>query len=116
MPHVIIEYSENVPALANPAELTQIAHSTMMESGLFNAADVKSRATAAEHYLVGEKGTDGSFVHVTVYLLEGRNLLQKQRLSEALRDALQLPLQKVSQLSVDIRELQKDVYRKYVSE
>jgi 5-carboxymethyl-2-hydroxymuconate isomerase len=50
-----------------------------------------------------------------VYILEGRSNLQKQNLSDALSDALQIPLEKVDQLSIDIRELAKDTYRKYVS-
>lgn len=115
MPHVIIECSENIRFLVKPADITQIAHTTMIQSGLFNTADIKSRSHVAEDYLVGEKGNHGSFVHVTVYLLEGRSLLQKQNLSEALCAALQVPLKKVDQLSIDIRELTKDTYRKYVS-
>lgn len=114
MPHLIIEYSANVRSLVSPAELVKIGHKVMIESGLFSIPDIKSRAYAAEDYLVGEKGNDGSFVHVTVYQLEGRSTQQKQDLSEALRDALKVPLEKVDQLSIDIRELAKDTYRKYV--
>lgn len=114
MPHVIIEYSANVCPAGQFAEITKIAHKTMVESGLFSATDIKTRSYVAEDFLVGEKGSQGSFVHVTVYLLEGRTTLQKQNLSEALRDALQLPLKNVNQLSVDVRELVKDTYRKYV--
>lgn len=115
MPHVIIEYSANVRHMAEFAEITQIAHKIMIQSGLFSAADIKTRSYVTENFLVGEKGNEGSFVHVTVYLLEGRTTLQKQNLSEALRDAVQLPLKNVDQLSIDIRELAKDTYRKYVS-
>ncbi|WHA05051.1 5-carboxymethyl-2-hydroxymuconate Delta-isomerase [Candidatus Bandiella numerosa] len=115
MPHIIIEYSDNVSSLVNPTKITHLAHNIMMQSGLFNAADIKSRSYVSEDYLVGEKGNKGFFVHVTVYILEGRSTLQKQNLSDALSDALQIPLEKVDQLSIDIRELAKDTYRKYVS-
>lgn len=114
MPHLIIEYSANVRQLTSPAELNRIGHKVMIESGLFSVPDIKSRAYATDDYLVGEKGSDGSFVHVTVYLLEGRSTQQKQDLSEALRAALKVPLEKIDQLSIDIRELAKDTYRKYV--
>jgi len=114
MPHVIIEYSANACPPALGAEMTRIAHNVMMQSGLFSAADIKSRSYAASDFLVGEKGREGSFVHVTVYLLEGRSLLQKQHLSEALRDAMQAYVKNIDQLSIDIRELAKDTYRKNV--
>jgi 5-carboxymethyl-2-hydroxymuconate isomerase len=114
MPHLIIEYSGNVRSMASPAELTRIGHKTMIDSGLFSIPDIKSRAYEAADYLVGEKGSGGSFVHVRVYLLEGRSTQQKQNLSEALRTALKVPLEKIDQLSIDIRELAKETYRKYV--
>lgn len=113
MPHVIIEYSANVCPRTEFVEITQIAHKIMIQSGLFAAADIKTRSYVTKDFLVGEKGNQGSFVHVTVYLLEGRTTMQKQNLSEALRDALQLALKNVDQLSIDIREMAKDTYRKY---
>lgn len=115
MPHLIIEYSANVRPAAEFAEITQIAHNIMIQSGLFSVPDIKTRSYVVDDYLIGEKGSQGSFVHVTVYLLEGRTTLQKQSLSEALRDALKVPLKNVDQLSIDIQEMTKDTYRKYVS-
>lgn len=114
MPHLIIEYSSNVRELAEPAEILRLGHNIMTESGLFSVPDIKSRAYEAADFLVGEKGAQGTFVHVRVYLLEGRSTEQKQTLSEALRDALKLPLEQIDQLSIDIRDMTKDTYRKYV--
>lgn len=114
MPHLIIEYSSNVHSLAKPAEILRIGHKIMTESGLFSVPDIKSRIYEAHDFLVGEKGDTGTFVHVRVYLLEGRSSEKKQALSEALRDALKLPLEKIDQLSIDIRDITKDTYRKYV--
>ena len=114
MPHVILEYSTNVASVARSAQITKIVHNIMSQCGLFSSADIKTRSHIVEDFLVGEKGREGSFVHVTVYLLEGRTILQKQNLSEALLDALRVPLKNVDQLSIDIRELAKDTYRKYI--
>jgi 5-carboxymethyl-2-hydroxymuconate isomerase len=112
MPHVIIEYSSNVCPSEQFSAITKSAHDVMVKSGLFSAADIKTRSYVTDDFLVGEKGQQGSFVHVTIYLLEGRTMLQKQTLSEALHNALRMRLLGVDQISVDIRELEKDTYRK----
>ena len=111
MPHVVIEYSANVEQFA---EAVPIAHDVMIQSGLFTTEDIKTRSYAAENFLVGKKGNQGRFVHVTISILEGRTTKQKQALSEAMRDALCVPLKEVDQLSIDIHELIKDTYRKHV--
>jgi 5-carboxymethyl-2-hydroxymuconate isomerase len=114
MPHVIIEYSANICPARQFAEITKAAHDVMIQSGLFSVADIKTRSYVTEDFFVGEKGNQGRFVHVIIYLLEGRSLVQKQALSEAMRDSLASHLKDVDQLSVDIRELSKDTYRKHV--
>lgn len=116
MPHLIIEYSNNISSKDTFQEITQAAHEAMIQSGLFSPADIKTRSYMAEDFLVGEKGRQGSFVHARIYLLEGRTTREKQNLSEQLRDTLRLHLKNVDQLSVDIRELKKDTYRKSVGE
>ena len=112
MPHAIIEYSANVLAYVKPADITRTVHQMMTQSGLFNAGDIKSRCYVVEDYLVGEKGEDGSFVHVQVSLLEGRTSEQKQALSGAIFEALKTLLAQVDQISVDIRDMVRDTYRK----
>ncbi len=112
MPHVVIEYSDNISSAMQTEDICQVAHNTMIQSGLFLTGDIKTRAYSAQDFLVGEKGKDGSFVHITVYIMEGRSILQKQILSEALCNAVHGRLQTVDQVSVDVRELVKDIYRK----
>lgn len=112
MPHVIIEYSNNVHEVVQAAQITKHAHETLINSGLFSTPDIKTRSYSAEDYLVGDKGKDGSFLHICVYLLDGRSVEKKQALSEALRDMLVERLPQVDQLSVDIRDLSREIYRK----
>lgn len=114
MPHLIIEYSANAYSATQGKEITKLAHDIMSASGLFSVADIKTRSYRTEDFLVGEMGREGSFVHVTVYLLEGRTDAQKQCLTEALCKGLQQHLSKVDQLSVDIRDMVRDTYRKHV--
>lgn len=113
MPHLIIEYSANACAVDQLRKVVQAAHEVMVQSGLFSLADIKTRAYRAEHFMLGGNGEQGSFMHATVALLEGRSVAQRQALSEAVRDALQRHVT-VDQLSVEVREMAKDTYRKFV--
>ncbi len=112
MPHVVIEYSDNVKSEIVRGHIVVLAHKVMNESGLFNAADIKTRAHAASHFSIGERCGQGSFVHVTVSILEGRSLEQRAALSEALGDALAQKLGHVDQLTVEVREMLRATYRK----
>ncbi len=115
MPHAIIEYSEPLRPLIRSTEAVRLVHEAMIKSGVFNTADIKTRAHATDDFLVGEMGRTGSFIHVRIYLLEGRTSEQKQGLTEAIRTTLATALPQVNQLSVDIRDMVKETYRKYVS-
>lgn len=108
MPHIVIEYSADA-GLAG-MDLVQAAHKAAIGSGLFSAGDVKTRAYGADDYLVGEEGR--KFIHARVYLLEGRTMEQKQQLSVTLMQALKPCVKRGQHLSVDIRELVRDTYRK----
>ena len=112
MPHLILEYSANLRETYPTSKTLAALHHTMIKSGLFTAADIKSRAYEAADYLVGETGTEASFAHVRVYLLEGRSLEQRKALSEALFSHLARHLPQAEQHTVDIRELNKETYRK----
>jgi 5-carboxymethyl-2-hydroxymuconate isomerase len=114
MPHAIIEYSANIEEEFLDADICNRVHGTLMGCGLFRPEDIKTRAYATGDFMIGEKGQDGSFVHVTVSLLEGRTVEQKQALSQAIIDSLAV-LNPIDSKSVDVRELAKDVYRKIIA-
>lgn len=108
MPHVIIEYSADRGIEAKKLVIT--AHNAAIASGLFGANDIKTRAHAVSDYIVGE-GVNG-FVHVCVYLLEGRSTEQKKLLATSMSEALVPVAASGSQLTVDVRDMVKDTYRK----
>lgn len=115
MPHLILEYSATIASDVKKANLLTRAHTAMLDSGVFNAADVKSRAYAAEEFVVGTDGTAKSFVHARVYLLEGRTPEQKATVVDGIFAVLREHAAYASQLSVDIRDMGRDTYRKHVA-
>lgn len=116
MPHLIVEYSANITDNVKRTKLLNHAHNAMLDCGVFTvAADVKSRAYAADDFAVGEAGTAQSFIHARIYLLEGRTPEQKAAAVDAVFAALQTHGAYASQISVDIRDMGRDTYCKRVA-
>lgn len=112
MPHLTLEYSQNLTAKVRAAQLTQVGHKVMIDSGLFNANDIKSRSYEVVDYQVGENGSEGSFVHATARLLAGRTVEQRKALSDALFDVLGRLFPEQTQVTVEIVEMDRDTYKK----
>lgn len=86
MPHCIIEYAADIPAIS-PKELLTTVQQTVEESPLFNANDVRSRLQPIEHYRLG--ADKSYFLHVTVKLLAGRSDAEKSTLAQQITEAIQ---------------------------
>ncbi|MFY8274033.1 5-carboxymethyl-2-hydroxymuconate Delta-isomerase [Pseudoalteromonas sp. SSDWG2] len=108
MPHIIIEHSEDLPVL--PQVLVEKVHQATFSSGLFDLPAIKTRAVAYQHYKLGE-GKDG-FIHICAYIMAGRTTQQKQLLSQHLLECLRTYCRRSYCLSVDVRELNPEIYLK----
>jgi 5-carboxymethyl-2-hydroxymuconate isomerase len=72
--------------------------------------DIKVRARSYVDYLLA--GKRDSFVHLSVHLLAGRTPEQKVTLSTRLRQTMVELCPAVTSLSVDIRDMDPDAYKK----
>ncbi len=114
MPHAVIEYSANIHDTIEAAQLSELVHRAMVESGLFNAPNIKTRSYKTDDFHVGLAGRSGSFVHITVSILRGRTQEQREILASTLMQAIRLPLQTVDEVTIDVHEMAKETYRKSV--
>lgn len=112
MPHLIIEYSDNVANEIVSSDIAEKLHYALGQCGLFKLDDIKTRSYAAKDFLVGDQGKDGSFLHLSLSIKAGRTLEQRQALSKTLLDMLTAHTNGIDQLTVDIREMDSDVYQK----
>lgn len=112
MPHAVIEYSENITQEIQSFGVLDLIHGAMIKSSLFQAHDIKIRAYPARDVLIGNKGKNGRFIHVAVYLIEGRTTEQKQALTQDIFNILSNKMTGTDSITVDIRELEKSTYRK----
>lgn len=115
MPHCCMEYTLGVLEDISKTELLSTAHQVMLNSGLFGAADVKTRAYVTEDYILGEHPISHSnFIHIIIYLLSGRTTEQKYALTHSMAETLRSKLPNVPSITVDIRDMVRDTYAKKV--
>lgn len=112
MPHCIVEYSEGLEKVIEPARLIVAVYQGALSSGLFEEQDIKTRALAYKRYQTGSVKKE--FIHVEVKVLTGRIAEQRKMLSGfVLAELGSLGLTSVS-LTVEVSELEKASYAKLV--
>jgi 5-carboxymethyl-2-hydroxymuconate isomerase len=113
LPHIVCHYSRD-PEMPSIRDILVALHRAAASTGVVQAEDLKIRAQGFDEYLVA--GETRSFFHVSLYLLEGRTSAQKEALSIELRRALSERLLNTHSISVDIRDMDPDAYKKRLLE
>lgn len=74
MPHIIVEYTNNIKADANiPVLLEKIHEVIISKSPLFPIGGLRSRAIELQDYRVADGKEDDAFVHVMLKIGAGRS-------------------------------------------
>ena len=110
MPQLVIEHSN---ALLNDMDIKDVLQITLDCGGrmdFINKDDIKVRLLSYTHCEAGDGRT--SFIHVTVYLLDGRPDALKEMLSRALLEDLAARFSAVQSISIDIRDMNRACYKK----
>ena len=110
MPHIVIEYSDNLNKDIKESGITKKLHKTVVDSELFSPEAVKARSVGYSDYVLPEGSK--SFIHVTVSILDGRTTGQKASLSNSVFDTAKKSIPSCDKLSVDIHEMETESYRK----
>lgn len=110
MPHIVIEYTPHESNDFSVEHLMAEAHQAALATGLFDEAAIKVRVKAYDQALVG--GRHALMMHVLIYLIEGRDAATKKALTQAVHDALEPLVPTYASVSVDARDLARDVYVK----
>ncbi|WP_017940398.1 MULTISPECIES: 5-carboxymethyl-2-hydroxymuconate Delta-isomerase [unclassified Thioalkalivibrio] len=110
MPHLRVEYSQDLAAGPEVAAWLDALHAAACASGLFPASHIKVRAHPVSQYRVG--GEVRPFVHVEVRLKSGRSLAQRQALSEAVLRALQDRIGEAV-ITVEVTEMEAASYARH---
>jgi 5-carboxymethyl-2-hydroxymuconate isomerase len=121
MPHLTLEYSNNLPAPVDFGALFARLHATLAEIGPFPLEQIKSRAVPHDVFRVGAGAPGSVFVHLTLAILTGRLTDQQheigERLLEVLREAFARSWdERPCDITVDIREMPRKTYAKAMNE
>jgi len=121
MPQLMLEYSANInQKVDSPLILTEIA-SIISAAGDIPVEKFKSRLIRREEYLVGRGDSKDAFVHLEAGIFSGRTLEVKKRIGEDcieyLEEYFSPSASELSlQITVEIREMEKETYFKAVQE
>lgn len=117
MPHLVLEYSANVPDRPDLPRVLLELNEALAASALFERRDVKSRAVRHDVFAVADGAGDLSFVALSIAIMEGRSDEVKSAISEAALSVLVRAFPKLvaggrGAISVEIRDLHAASYRR----
>ncbi|QHG66483.1 5-carboxymethyl-2-hydroxymuconate Delta-isomerase [Pseudomonas putida] len=116
MPHLNLEYSDNLRELNVDVLLLRLNHALVGSGQFADEADIKSRAEAFKQYRVGTAPGKRAFAHVRLAILSGRSPEVKQQLSngllEVLREAIPAQAGLDIQLCVEVLDIDRVPYAK----
>ena len=87
MPHVVVEYTNNLRADGDiPGLLAKINQVLIDQDGVFPTGGIRSRAIELTDYAIADGKADDAFVHLTLKMARGRDAATKKRACDALFD------------------------------
>ena len=115
MPHLIIEYSNNVPNF-DAETLLRECNQTLNDSGQFEEIDIKSRAFPVDTFAVGVEPAGRAFIALRLALLSGRSPEIKRDLSRRLMDSVTRNIRQTHgievQITVELQDMERDSFLK----
>ncbi len=113
MPHLTLEYTDSLKLEGNFPELFKQLHQVLVDLAGIQPGNCKSRAVRLTEYFVGRGKGRQAFLHLQVRFLEGRSPDLKRKVGDALLQELRTACPEEIQVTVEILDIEKDVYFKY---
>tara|TARA_R110001583_G_scaffold24026_1_gene88050 strand:- start:249 stop:596 length:348 start_codon:yes stop_codon:yes gene_type:complete len=113
MPHIVIEYAQNIDTHLDVNGLVNAIHEAALRSDLFEPEAIKVRAIAYHHYLVAGEVAD--FIHLRVQILSGRSEQQKKHLSQCMLEGVETLAVSVPNVTVEVIDMDRFSYAKGAS-
>lgn len=112
MPHITVEYTDNIDF--EPQPLLARLHAEMVATGVVNQKGLKSRVIRHTHYRIADGNPDYAFVHVNMLIREGRpqevQVNMAQRVLAVLKETFGERFENsYLSLSVDLKEMRDGI-------
>ncbi len=112
MPHIIVEYQEDLADDAKIDALLRTIHQSVSDSGLFKADQIKTRAYPFRTFT--NAGGSSPYIHIQARIKLGRDADNKKRLGEVILSGLSRLNIPASVITVEIIDMDRDSYGKYL--
>ena len=84
MPHIMIDYSPNLPARLDVAALCRVLRDAAVATDILPPAGIRVRATACDHVVIADGNPDHAFLDISLRLRAGRAQADKERATAAI--------------------------------
>jgi 5-carboxymethyl-2-hydroxymuconate isomerase len=117
MPHVTLEYSNNLTAAVDINALFERIHTALTGYDRIKIGDIKSRAIGYDLFRVATGSPDAVFVHLSVDILNGRPVEERKEMSQQLLALVHEAFAEIydsqpCDITVNIREIDRESYGK----
>ena len=118
MPHLTLEYTDNIPHEVNVQDLLAQLHQMLAELADTRIENFKSRAICRATYHIGAGSGQEAFVHLEIRLLAGRSPAQKAAIGQRCLDLLEQAwgpslADRNPQITVELVGMERDSYYKW---
>lgn len=111
MPHIIVEYPEQVLDGGEVRTMLQAVHRSIADSGLFKANQIKTRAYSFNEFT--NAGESDPYIHIQARIKVGRDAENKKRLGEAILAGFNTLNMQASVITVEVIDMDRDSYGKF---
>jgi 5-carboxymethyl-2-hydroxymuconate isomerase len=84
MAHIVIEYSANLRGQFDLDGFLRAVHGAALATGVFPVGGIRTRAYAAENYVIADGNPANAFVHISLRVGHGRDVETRKRACEAI--------------------------------
>jgi len=116
MPHLTLEYTENVQPEVAFDDLFARLHQVLVNVGAIAIGNCKSRARCLDIYYIGDGEPQHAFVHLVIRLIEGRSVELKRQIGRECLEVLEeffTPSPGLElQTTVEIQDIERTTYLK----
>jgi len=113
VPHIIVEYPEELIDNESVDVILQTIHQSIADSGLFKADQIRTRAYPFRSFT--NAGGSTPYLHIQARIKSGRDADNKKQLGEVILSALATLHIQVSVMTVEIIDMDRDSYGKYAA-
>ena len=117
MPHIILQYTNNISSKKDFNSLFLGIHTLLLKKAGINPENCKSRAIKLTDYYIGKGDKPNAFVHLEIRIFQGRSLEIKQEIGNEVLKLLKnhfddIPENMDIQYTIEIIEMNPELYFK----